>query len=154
MAGEIPASTWEFPEIDRFGPFWSVSGCFGLFWAILGKSPLITALTWSHSCLLCRAGFLPEVYFSFKTCEKKDQKWENSKWARLGPIGPIWARGPYAPVCYAPVSGLLKVITTGRLFVEGICGSAGSPHPLKAQMVTPSPMGIAMYVARNGWHLI
>ena len=112
MAGEIPASKWEFPEIDRFGPFWPVLVRFGLFWAILRKSPLITALTWSHSCLLCRAGFLPEVYFSVKTCEKKDQKWENSKWARLGsigPFGPVWARGPYAPVCCAPVCGLLSL---------------------------------------------
>ena len=28
-------------------------------------------------------------------------------WDRLGPFGPVWARGPYAAVCYAPVSGLL-----------------------------------------------
>ena len=29
-------------------------------------------------------------------------------WDRLGPFKPVWARGPCAPVCYAPVSGLLK----------------------------------------------
>ena len=107
MAGEIPASKWEFPEIDRFGPFWSVLGCFGQFW----ENPRLSLRLRGHIPASSAAQGSCQRFTSLSRLVRKRTK--NGKiqngpvWDRLGPFGPVWARGPYAPVCYAPVSGLL-----------------------------------------------
>ena len=107
MAGEIPASKWEFPDIDRFGPFWSVLGCFGPFW----ENPRLSLRLRGHIPASSAAqGSCQRITSLSRLVRKrtKNGKIQNGPVGdRLGPFGPVWARGPYAPVCYAPVSGLL-----------------------------------------------
>ena len=70
-----------------FGPFWAVVGGFGKFPVYHSIDVVTFPAPLSHEDVA-------RDLLLFPTCGKQDQKWENSKRAHLGPIGPTALRPP------------------------------------------------------------